>query len=127
MVFAHDTEVALAAAAALVNTDGDEEGLPDIATLDQFVRTWGWTGEVRHDEAELRAVRALRPRLRRIWELDEDDVVELVNALLREGAAPTGQARPMELPPARDATRRAARHQDGRRGRDGARRRRSGR
>ena len=87
MVFAHDTEVALAAAAALVNTDGDDEGLPDIATLDQFVRTWGWTGEVRHDEAELRAVRALRPRLRRIWELDEDDVVELVNALLREARA----------------------------------------
>jgi predicted RNA-binding Zn ribbon-like protein len=87
MVFAHDTEVALAAAAALVNSDGDDEGLPDIAALDQFVRSWGWTGEVRHDEAELRAVRALRPRLRRIWELDEDDVVELVNALLREARA----------------------------------------
>src|SRR6478609_1289177 len=87
MVFAHDTEVALAAAAALVNTDGDDEGLPDIATLDQFVRTWGWTGEVRRDDAELRAVRALRPRLRRIWELAEDDVVELVNALLREAGA----------------------------------------
>jgi predicted RNA-binding Zn ribbon-like protein len=87
MVFAHDTEVALAAAAALVNTDGDVEGLPDIAALDRFVRTWGWTGEVRHDDAELRAVRALRPRLRRIWELDEDDVVELVNSLLREARA----------------------------------------
>jgi|SRR6478609_3254624 len=87
MVFAHDTEVALAAAAALVNTAGDDDGLRDVAALDEFVRTWGWTGEVRHDEAELRAVRALRPRLRRIWELDEDEVVELVNALLREAKA----------------------------------------
>ena len=87
MVFAHDTEVALAAAAALVNTDGDDEGLPDIAALDHFVTTWGWTGDVRHDEAELRAVRALRPRLRQIWAVDEDEVVEMVNALLREAKA----------------------------------------
>jgi len=87
MVFAHDTEVALAAAAALVNTAGDDDGLRDVAALDEFVRTLGWTAEVRHDEAALRAVRALRPRLRRIWELDQDEVVELVNALLREAKA----------------------------------------
>ena len=95
MLFAHDTEVALAAAAALVNTaplvtaDGDtgEEDLPDIAALDKFVGTWGWTGEVRHNEAELRAVRALRPRLRRIWEVDQDEVVQIVNKLLREAKA----------------------------------------
>jgi predicted RNA-binding Zn ribbon-like protein len=37
--------------------------------------------------AELRAVRALRPRLRRIWEADEDEVVEIVNTLLREANA----------------------------------------
>ena len=87
MVFAHDTEVALAAAAALVNTDGDDDGMPDNAALDEFVRTWGFTGEVRHDEAELRAVRDLRPRLRRIWQVDEDEVVEIVNSLLREAQA----------------------------------------
>ena len=95
MLFAHDTEVALAAAAALVNTaplvtadgDTDEEDLPDIAALDTFVSSWGWTGELRHDEAELRAVRALRPRLRRIWEVDEDEVVQIVNQLLREAKA----------------------------------------
>ena len=90
-MFAHDTEVALAAAAALVNTapdpDGSDEGLPDIAALDDFVRTWGWTGQRRRDEAELAAVRDLRPRLRRIWEVDEDEVVEIVNGLLRGAKA----------------------------------------
>lgn len=88
VLFAHDTEVALAGAAALVNTvqrDGDE--LTDLAALDAFVERWGWTGSRRRDDAELAAVRALRPRLRRLWELDEDGVVEIVNAMLREGAA----------------------------------------
>jgi predicted RNA-binding Zn ribbon-like protein len=88
VVFAHDTEVALQAAAALVNTDDvDGERLPDVAALEQFVRAWGWTGEVRHDEAELLAVRALRPRLRRIWTADRDEVVEIVNGMLREAHA----------------------------------------
>jgi len=92
MPFAHDTEVALAAAAALVNTDGsvefsDGEQLPDIAALDRFIDTWGWTGEREHNDAELRAVRTLRPRLRRIWEVDEDGVVAIVNGLLSEARA----------------------------------------
>src|SRR6266511_2230508 len=85
MVFAHDTEEALVSAAALVNTDApDEEGLPDVTALDLFFRAYGWTGRREHDEAELRSVRALRPRLRRIWEVGEDEVVEIVNGLLRE-------------------------------------------
>lgn len=87
MLFAHDTEVALAAAAALVNTGGQDEDLPDVAALDEFVRTWGWTGERRRDQAELRAVRDLRPRLRRIWEVDQDEVVKILNALLRDAKA----------------------------------------
>ncbi|HEY6279001.1 MAG TPA: CGNR zinc finger domain-containing protein [Streptosporangiaceae bacterium] len=88
MLFAHDTEVALAAAAALVNTGrGGHELLPDQAALDKFVRDWGWTGERTNDQAELDAVRALRPRLERVWELAEDDAADLVNALLREASA----------------------------------------
>jgi predicted RNA-binding Zn ribbon-like protein len=88
MIFTHDTEVALAGAAALVNTlDGERELLPDPASLDEFVRTWGWTGERDHDNAELQAVRDLRPRLRRPWELDERGTVQLVNELLREANA----------------------------------------
>ena len=85
MLFAHDTEVALAAAAALVNSvEGEDEHLPDVAALDDFVRAWGWTGERGHDEAELRAVHDLRPRLRQVWEVSEERVVEIVNELLRE-------------------------------------------
>lgn len=89
MVFAHDTEVALAAAAALVNTapdpeTGGEEELAGIEDLDRFVLTWGWTGRHCRDVAELQQVRDLRPRLHRIWEVDEDEVVRIVNGLLEE-------------------------------------------
>ena len=88
LLFAHDTEVALAAAAALVNTDesgGDR--LADTDALDDFVREWGWTGERRRDQAELDAVRALRPRLRTLWYVDEGGAVSLVNELLRTARA----------------------------------------
>jgi predicted RNA-binding Zn ribbon-like protein len=91
MHFAHDTEVALAAAAALVNSvdvlNPANEKLPDVAALDEFVRTWGWTGNRTHDEAELRAVWELRPRLRQIWLTDKDGVVEIINGLLLEARA----------------------------------------
>ncbi len=86
MLFAHDTEVALLGAAALVNTDStDGEQLPDPAALRDFATEWGWTGVVRGDEAELAEVRALRPVLRRYWELGEDGVAAEVNRVLREG------------------------------------------
>jgi predicted RNA-binding Zn ribbon-like protein len=88
LIFAHDTEIALAAAAALVNTGAQtEEELPDVGSLDAFVTGWGWTGSRRHTRAELDAVRGLRPRLRRIWDEDEDGAVEIVNTLLRDGQA----------------------------------------
>jgi predicted RNA-binding Zn ribbon-like protein len=88
VLFAHDTERALASAAALVNTDqpaGDL--LSDVSALREFVRDWNWTGVVRGDEAELESVRALRPRLRSIWFLEKDAAVSLVNELLRDGNA----------------------------------------
>lgn len=91
MRFAHDTEVALAGAAALVNSvdalDTADEKLPDTDALDEFVLTWGWTGDRTHDEAELRAVHELRPRLRQLWLADEDGVVQIINGLLRENMA----------------------------------------
>ena len=88
MIFAHDTEVALAAAAALVNTGrGGEERLPDVAALDRFVADWGWTGTRARDRAELDAVAALRPLLAQVWELAADDAVALVNTMLREAGA----------------------------------------
>jgi len=85
MVFAHDTEMALAFTAALVNTGRQsEEGLPDVAALDALVHEWRWTGDQAGDEAELEAVRALRPRLARLWGAGEDEAVEIVNEMLRE-------------------------------------------
>src|SRR5262245_1983150 len=74
MLFAHDTEVALIAAAALVNTDDrDGERLPDTAALAEFFTAHRWTGRREGTVEELQAVRDLRPRLRRIWEADEDE------------------------------------------------------
>ena len=88
MVFAHDTEVALQAAAALVNTDDNgEELLPDLAALNEFARGWSWTGAYAQTDAELRAIHELRPRLRRVWEVGEDEAVEIVNRLLRDAHA----------------------------------------
>ncbi|WEV76658.1 CGNR zinc finger domain-containing protein [Janibacter cremeus] len=90
MTFAHDTEVALRTAAALVNTGGDDvDTLATTAELDEFYVAWGWTG--RHDGSptELAEVRALRPRLHEIWLAagDVERTVGLVNELLRTGRA----------------------------------------
>jgi predicted RNA-binding Zn ribbon-like protein len=89
MVFAHDTEMSLTAAASLVNTTDGGEQLPDLTALDDFVRRWQWTGRPASTAAELTAVHELRPRLRRVWAAaaDEAAVVGLVNELLREGRA----------------------------------------
>ena len=88
MLFAHDTEISFNATAALVNTArGGVEELPDIAALDAFVSHWGWTGSRTHDQAELDAVRRLRPRLAELWDMTEDDAVRLVNTLLRDANA----------------------------------------
>lgn len=88
MPFTHDTEVALAGAAALVNTESETpDVLADTGGLDAFVQQWGWTGSRDGDDDELAQVRALRPRLRQFWQLDTDDAVRLVNEMLREARA----------------------------------------
>lgn len=86
MLFAHDTEVALAAVAALVNTE-ENGGLDTVAELGEFVTHWGYTGTQRRNRAELEAVQALRPRLRAVWLADVHEAVTITNALLREGSA----------------------------------------
>src|SRR6516164_4515330 len=88
MLFAHDTEVSLNAAAALVNTGrGGDEELPDVAALDRFVAHWRWTGSRTHDQQELGQVRQLRLRLAPLWEMTEDEAADLVNTLLRDASA----------------------------------------
>ena len=48
---------------------------------------WEWTGRRPTTQAEVDAVRDLRPRLREIWGRDEDGLVEAANTLLEEGRA----------------------------------------
>jgi predicted RNA-binding Zn ribbon-like protein len=88
MVLAHDTEIALAAAAALVNTcrtGGDR--LTTVEELEELVRAWQWSGSRTGDRAELAAVRELRPVLAQFWSADKDTVVGIVNRVLRERQA----------------------------------------
>lgn len=94
MLFTHDAEEALTWGAALVNTmpgsvpgDSSPDTLTTLGDLQAFFAGQPWTGRFDRDAAELEAVRALRPRLRRFWEADEAEVVDLVNAMLTEAGA----------------------------------------
>lgn len=86
MVFAPDTEASLETAADLVNT-AEPETLGTVAALDDFCRTWRWTGSRTHDAAELAAVQRLRPTLRKLWFAGEDEAVVIVNDLLLRARA----------------------------------------
>lgn len=92
MVFIRDTEVSLRAAAALVNTLRDT-GLDEVDRLStqddmtDFLAEFPYTGAIRHDDAELSALRDVRGRLRGLWQVDRDGAVPLVNAMLRDGRA----------------------------------------
>jgi len=92
VVFIHDTEMSLRAAAALVNTlpDTDTSGVDRLQTqadLAAYLAEFSYTGAFRRDAAELTAVRANRSRLRALWDVDRDRAVPLVNAMLRDGRA----------------------------------------
>lgn len=91
MTFTHDTELALAAAAALVNTDpGAGTGEDTLCTHEDLVRfldDQGWSGVRTGDDAELSAVRGLRPRLRELWGLEESTLVPVLNEILSEEQA----------------------------------------
>jgi predicted RNA-binding Zn ribbon-like protein len=90
MIFTHDTELTLKAACVLINTDRvDGERLGDLAVLDTFLDSFGWTGRRDHDTAELKSVRRLRERLANIWASadDEEGAVAQVNALLSDTKA----------------------------------------
>jgi predicted RNA-binding Zn ribbon-like protein len=87
----HDTEIALVTAAALVNTwlDGVEH-LDSTEALFDFLDGMDVPGPRTGSPGELRAVRALRPRLRAVWESpSRAEAAGLVNVLLTEtGARP---------------------------------------
>jgi predicted RNA-binding Zn ribbon-like protein len=82
VVFAHDTDAALLAAVALVNSAAAPDTLTTQAELDEFYARHAYTGFRAHDPAELQSVRALRQPLRELLTSDRDDAVRIVNRML---------------------------------------------
>jgi predicted RNA-binding Zn ribbon-like protein len=92
VVFIHDTEMSLRAAAALVNTlpETDTDGIDRLVSqvdFDAYLDEYAYTGTFHRDEDELNAVRSNRDRLRQLWDVDREGAVPLVNAMLRDGQA----------------------------------------
>ena len=87
MLFAHDTVASLRAAVDLVNSGEEPDTLTSVAQLDAFYEQHGYSGRRDRDEAELAALRALRPVLRELLTTDRDRAAELVNAMLAEAGA----------------------------------------
>ena len=87
MLFAHDTVASLRAAVDLVNTGEEPDTLTTVAELDAWYAEHGYSGRRDGDEAELAALRALRPVLRELLTTDRERAAELVNAMLAEARA----------------------------------------
>jgi predicted RNA-binding Zn ribbon-like protein len=87
VVFTHDTEMALQAAVALVNSAVEPDTLTSVADLDAVFETFDYTGRHDRDAGELEAVRALRPTLRSLLTAERDDAVDQLNTLLADAAA----------------------------------------
>jgi len=84
MVFAHDTTAALVLAADLVNSDE----LTDVAALEVFLDKHLVEPRRPATTADLYAVRALRPRLRAVWQATVGEpLADLVNGLLCDSGA----------------------------------------
>jgi predicted RNA-binding Zn ribbon-like protein len=87
MVFAHDVELALQAAVALVNSAEEPQTLTTVEALDTFFREHGYTGRHDRTRAELDGVLALRVELRDLLLAGRDDAVDLVNRVLEQERA----------------------------------------
>ncbi|SIS19049.1 CGNR zinc finger domain-containing protein [Williamsia sterculiae] len=83
MLFAHDTDVALQSAAALVNTARlADDGLTTTDALTAFLDHWRFGGRRDQTVAELDEVRALRHQLAQFWQMTTDDAAAEANAIL---------------------------------------------
>lgn len=87
MVFGHDTEEAMVAAVALVNSADTADPQVELEQLTTLLYESGYTGVLARDEAEMAQVRALRPELRRLLTAERDQAVQIVNQILREARA----------------------------------------
>ena len=88
MVFTHDTELALQAAVTLANSALEPDTLLEVGDLDRVWDDYGYSGRHERTRAELDAVRAVRPRLRKVLTAASDEAaVDLVNRMLDEAQA----------------------------------------
>src|SRR5918998_933364 len=87
MLFAHDTVASLRAAVDLVNSAEEPDTLTSVEQLDAWYAHQGYTGRHDGDQAELAALRALRPVLRDLLTTDRERAAGLVNAMLAEAGA----------------------------------------
>lgn len=87
MTFTHDTEEALQAAVALVNSAEPPDTLVTVEDLTDWYTEHSFTGRRDADEEELEAVRALRPVLRELLTSDRDAAAGIVNTMLAEAGA----------------------------------------
>ncbi|WP_019144721.1 CGNR zinc finger domain-containing protein [Aeromicrobium massiliense] len=87
MLFADDTSEALRAAVELANSALEPDTMTTVDDLVAFYEGYGYTGTLTGDEAELAAVREIRPALRTLLSSPRDEAVAHVNAMLRENAA----------------------------------------
>jgi predicted RNA-binding Zn ribbon-like protein len=83
----HDSVAALRAAASLVNSANEPDTLIEVADVDAWYAEHGYTGRRDGDQAELEALRSLRPVLRELLTCDRDRAAALVNTLLAEARA----------------------------------------
>jgi predicted RNA-binding Zn ribbon-like protein len=87
VAFAYDTEIALQAAVILANSALPPDTLETIDELADFFDDFGYTGRHDRSQAELDAVRRIRPRLRELLTADRDDAVVMVNVMLADAKA----------------------------------------
>ena len=91
MLFTDDTDAALQAAVALVNsTDEPGDPLGSVDDLSAFLAYWPYTGRVDATQAELDAVRRLRPALRALLLAERDDAADFGRASAPEAAVHPG-------------------------------------
>ncbi len=87
MVFAHDTEMALQAAAWLVNSSEHPDTLTSLDELKAHLVEFDYSVPRAATRTDLEQVRALRPHLRAMLTAGRDDAAALVNETLRQSHA----------------------------------------
>ena len=87
MRFAPDTEWVLRAVVDLVNSAGQPDTMHSLPQLDAWYVAHRYTGRHDGDEAELEAVRTLRPVLRALLSSGRDAAAERANTILAEAKA----------------------------------------